>query len=169
MDRPLGPLPNWKIRWIVFGVIVVLSAIILGPRIDPSTAWIGAPASLAMYAALVGSARDSRVVGAELVTQLFIAFIPLKPERFKLKYVVLIEAQNRRDMGGADWLLFAGFHFVMDRIMQWPWPWLAGELELFLVTAREKRVLAWRGNSERAFQANLATLTSATGAKVQRQ
>ena len=53
--------------------------------------------------------------------------------------------------------------------MQWPWPWLAGELELFVVTASEKRMLAWRGNSEHEFQANLATLTTTTGTLVRRQ
>jgi hypothetical protein len=30
-------------------------------------------------------------------------------------------------------------------------------------------MLAWRGNGDAAFQANLATLTSATGASVRRQ
>lgn len=169
MDRPLKPLPNWRVRWIVFGVTVLAGAVVLPGQVEPGTLWIGAPAGMALVAWLVGSARDARVVGTELVVQQFIAFIPLRPQRCKLKFVVQVEAQDRKDIGGADWLLFGGFNWFMDRIMQWIWPWMSGELELWVVTAREKRILAWSGNSDADFQANLATLTSATGASVKRQ
>ncbi len=163
MDRPLGPLPNWTKRWIAFGVLIV--PVLVAPGIS----WIGRVLSVAMVAALVGSARDSRVVGTELLTQLFVAFVPCKPERCKLKFIVEIEAENRKGVGAVDWILFMGFNWAMDRIMQWIWPWMAGELELWVVTARDKKMLAWRGNGDAAFQANLATLTSATGATVKRQ
>lgn len=162
MDRPLGPLPNWKVRWIVFGVLI------LPALFTPSLSWFSKLFALAMVASLVGSARDSRVIGTELVTQLFIAFIPKKPERCKLKFVVEIEAENRKGAGAVDWIFFMGFNWFMDRIMQWIWPWMAGELELWVVTARDKKMLAWRGNGDVAFQTNLATLTSATGATVKR-
>ena len=163
MDRPLGPLPNWKRRWIVF---VVLS---LPALISSQVSWVAKPFALLMVAALVGSARESRVAGTELVSQLFIAFVPRKPQRCKLKFIVLIEAENRKGVGAIDWMFFMGFNWVMDHIMQWIWPWMAGELELWVVTARDKKMLAWRGNGDAAFQANLATLTSATGASVKRQ
>ena len=120
-------------------------------------------------AALVGSARDSRLVGTDLITQLFVAFVPCKPERCKLKFIVQIEAENRKGIGAVDWIFFLGFNWVMDRIMQWIWPWMAGELELWVVTARDRKMLAWRGNGDAAFQSNLAALTSATGAAVKRQ
>lgn len=69
MDRPLGPLPNWKVRWIVFGVLI------LPALFTPYLSWFSKLFAVAMVASLVGSARDSRVIGTELVTQLFIAFI----------------------------------------------------------------------------------------------
>lgn len=163
MDRTLGPLPNWSRRWIVF---VVLS---LPALISPAISWAAKPFALAIMAALVGSARVSRIAGTELETQLFVAFMPLKPQRCKLKFIVQIEAENRKGVGAVDWIIFMGFNWVMDRIMQWIWPWMAGELELWVVTARDKKMLAWRGNGDTDFQANLATLTSATGAPVKRQ
>ncbi len=163
MDRSLGPLPNWTKRWIVFGVLI------LPALFSSKVSWVAMPFAVAMMAALVGSARVSHVSGTELITQLFIAFVPRKPERVKLKFIVLIEAENRKGVGAIDWMLFMGFNWLMDRIMQWIWPWMAGELELWVVTARDKKLLAWRGNGDDAFQANLATLTSATGATVRRQ
>ena len=163
MDRPLGPLPNWTIRWIVFGVLI------LPALFSPQVSWVAKPFAVALMAALVGSARDSRLVGTDLVTQLFVAFVPCKPERCKLKFIVQIEAENRKGIGAVDWIFFLGFNWVMDRIMQWIWPWMAGELELWVVTARDRKMLAWRGNGDAAFQSNLATLTSATGAAVKRQ
>ena len=163
MDRTLGPLPNWTKRWIVFGVLI------LPALFSSKVSWVAKPFAVAMMAALVGSARVSRVSGTELITQLFVAFVPRKPERIKLKFIVLIEAENRKGVGAIDWMLFMGFNWLMDRIMQWIWPWMAGELELWVVTARDKKLLAWRGNGDDAFQANLATLTSATGAAVRRQ
>lgn len=161
MDRPLGPLPNWKTRWIVFGVMIL-------PALFAGSGWLLKLLAIALVAALVGSARESRVVGTDLVTQLFIAFVPRQPERCKLKFVVQIEAENRKGIGAVDWMFFMGFNWVMDRIMQWIWPWMAGELELWVITARDKKMLAWRGNGDANFQANLATLTSATGAAVKR-
>lgn len=163
MNRPLGPLPNWTKRWIVFGVLS------LPALISSEIPWFLKPLALTLLAALVGSCRESFVDGTELVTRLFVAFLPMKPQRCKLKFIVLIEAENRRGIGAVDWILFLGFNWFMDRIMQWIWPWMAGELELWVVTARDKKMLAWRGNGDAAFQANLATLTSATGANVRRQ
>lgn len=162
MDRPLGPLPNWIKRWIIFGILA-LPALLAG-----QLPWVLKPFALAVVAVIIGSDRESRVRGTDLVTRQFIAFVPLKPQRCKLKFVVQIEAQNRKNVGAADWLLFLGFNWIMDRIMQWVWPWMAGELELWVVTARDKRMLAWRGNGDGEFQANLATLTSATGAPLKR-
>lgn len=161
--RPLGPLPNWTKCWIVFAVLS------LPALVSFELSWFAKAFGVALMAVLVGSARASRVEGTELVTQLFVAFVPLKPERCKLKFIVQIEAENRKGIGAVDWMFFLGFNWVMDHIMQWIWPWMAGELELWVVTARDKKMLAWRGNGDDAFQANLATLTSATGAAVRRQ
>lgn len=159
----MGPLPNWTRRWIVFGVLS------LPALIAPTIPWYLKPIAVATMAALIGSCRVSRIEGTELVTQLFVAFRPLKPQRCKLSVIVLVEAENRKDVGAADWLLFMGFNWFMDRIMQWIWPWMAGELELWVVTARDRKMLAWRGNGDTDFQANLAALLSATGANVRRQ
>ena len=163
INRPLGPLPNWTTRWIVFGVLS------LPTLIFPQIPWYLKPLAVATMAGLVGCARESYIDGTELVTRIFGAFMPLKPQRCKLKFIVLIEAEDRKGIGAVDWIFFLGFNWVMDHIMQWIWPWMAGELELWVVTARDKKMLAWRGNGDNAFQANLATLTSATGASVKRQ
>lgn len=162
MDRPLGPLPNWTKRWIVFGVLIL-------PALIAGSGWILKLLAIAFVAGMVGSAQEWRVVGIELVSQQFIAFIPLKPKRCKLKFVVQIEAQNRPGLGMVDFVLFGPLILVIDRVMQRAWPWFGGELELWVITARDKKMLAWRGNGDAAFQANLATLTSATGASVRRQ
>jgi hypothetical protein len=161
MDRPLEPLPNWKLRWIVFGVTCL-------PALFSGVPWLWKLVSFALVAVLVGSTREARIVGPELVAQQFIAFLPLAPQRCKLPFVVEILAANRKDVGAADWLLMGGFNWFMDRIMQWVWPWMAGELELWVVTARDKRMLVWRGNSDEEFQVNLAALISTTGARVTR-
>ncbi len=163
IDRPLGPLPNWTTRWIVF-VVLSLTVLVL-----VQIPWILKPLAVATMAALVGTAKASRVTGTELVTQLFVVFVPFKPKRCKLKFIAEIQAENRKNVGAVDWVFFMGFNWFMDRIMQWIWPWKAGELELWVTTARDKRMLAWRGNGNDNFQANLATLTSATGANVKRQ
>ena len=159
MDRPLLPIPSWKTRGVLCGLLVL-------PALIASIPWTLKLFSLMFIAVMTGTVRDWRVRGAEFRSQLFIAFVPLKPLRLKLAYVVQLETEMRKDVGMLDWILLAGFNWLMDRIMQWIWPWMAGEIELWLVTARDKRVLAWRGNGEESFQANLATLTSATGAPV---
>ena len=139
------------------------------PALIAGSGWILKLLAIAFVAGMVGSTQEWRIVGTELVSRQFITFIPLKPKRCKLKFVVQIEAQNRPGLGMVDWMLFGPLILVIDRIMQRAWPCFGGELELWVITARDKKLLAWRGNGDDAFQANLATLTSATGTSARRQ
>lgn len=161
MDRSLLPMPNWTLRVIVC-VVMALPALL-----SPGPLWTKL-FGLAFVIVLTGSARESRVLGDEFETRLFVAFRSVKVERCKLKVVVEVETQLRQEANAADWLIFGGMMWAMDCIMRYIWPWMAGEFELTLLTARDKRVLAWRGNGEEAFQQNLATLVSATGARIRR-
>ena len=99
---------------------------------------------------------------------MFVAFVPLKSERVKLKFVVEVETGLRREMNMFDWVLFGAMAWLTERGLKWIWPWLSGDFELWVITARNKRFLAWRGNGDALFQENLTMLTSATGAKVRR-
>jgi hypothetical protein len=50
----------------------------------------------------------------------------------------------------------------------WFWPWIGEEYELWLVTAKGKRFLAWQGNGDNWFQHNLELLKQVTGATIER-
>ncbi len=162
MDRPLLPWPLWPLRYVL---VVVLSL----PAAIAPVGFLSKLLAVAFVTVIVGSVRVTRVSGTDLEAQQFIAFMPFKPDRCKLKFVTEIEAGHRKEPSMTDFLMFGIFNWVMDRIMQWVWPWMAGEYELWVVTAREKRMLAWRGNGDDGFLANLQILTSATGAAVTRK
>ena len=162
MERPLAPLPNWTLRVVLCAVFAVLPMLSSGP-------WTVKVFSVAFAAAMTGTTRRSRVIGAEFEAQMFVAFVPLKAERCKLKVVTQIETSLLQETQVIDWVLFAGVTWVTERLMKWVWPWISGDFELWLITAREKRILAWRGNGDTVFQDNLAVLMSATGAEVRRQ
>lgn len=161
MERSLGLLPSWSKRCVLCVILVLPAMLTTAP-------WPAKLFSFGFVAVMTGTTRTSRIVGAELITQMFVAFVPMKPERIKLKFVVQIETALRRDMNMLDWVLFGVMAWFTEKVMKWVWPWLSGDFELWMVTARDKRVLAWRGNGDAVFQDNLATLTSATGAAVRR-
>lgn len=138
------------------------------PVLFTAVGWFWKLAAVLFVVAMTGSTRDSRIVGDQFYAADFWGFVPIKRERCKLKFVVQIETGLRLDNNATDWLLFLGFPWLMDRLMQPVWPWMAGEFELWLITARDRRILAWRGNREDVFQHNLQTLVSATGVAVRR-
>ena len=161
MERSLGLLPSWITRYLLCAVLVL-------PALLSTAPWPAKLFSLCFVAAMTGTTRTSRIVGAELITQMFVAFVPRKPERVKLKFVMQIETGLRREMNMFDWVLFGIMAWLTERVLKWVWPWLSGDYELWMITARDKRILAWRGNDDTVFQANLAMLTSATGATARR-
>ena len=161
MERSLGPLPSWAKRY-------TLCAVLLIPALISSAPWGAKLFSVCFVIAMAGTTRTSKIVGPELIGQIFVGFIPLKPERVKLKFVVEVETGLRREMNMFDWALFGAMVWITERGLKWIWPWLSGDFELWVITAREKRFLAWRGNGDALFQENLTMLKSATGAKVRR-
>ena len=117
---------------------------------------------------MTGTTRTSRIIGIELIGQMFVAFIPMKPERVKLQFITQIETGLRREMNMFDWVVFGLMAWLTERVLKWVWPWLSGDYELWVITARDRRMLAWRGNGDDLLRDNLAMLTSATGATVRR-
>ena len=161
MERSLGPLPSWVKRSVWCVVLVI-------PALLTTAPWPAKLFSLCFVAAMAGTTRTSKIVGPDLIGQMFVAFVPMKPERVKLKFIVEVETGLRREMNMFDWVLFGAMAWITERVLKWVWPWLSGDFELWVITARDKRFLAWRGNGDALFQENLTMLTSATGAKVRR-
>lgn len=161
MERSLGPLPSWTTRYVLCAVLVI-------PALISSAPWLAKLFSVGFVAAMTGTTRTSRIIGIELIGQMFVAFIPMKPERVKLQFITQIETGLRREMNMFDWVVFGLMAWLTERVLKWVWPWLSGDYELWVITARDRRMLAWRGNGDDLLRDNLATLTSATGATVRR-
>ena len=160
MERELQPHPRVKLRWILFGVLLL-------PALISSATWYEKLFAALLLAFVVGTYRQSRICGDRFESGMILMFKQLRVRKWKLDRVVVIETEvaTRADLGTV--VLFAPL-WAFLRICGWLLPWLGGEIKLWLRSAKGKRVLAWQGNSEEHYQTNLEMLQTATGAEVQR-
>lgn len=91
MERSLGPRPSWVVRCVLCVVLVL-------PALLSTAPWGAKLFSLFFVAVMTGTTRTSRIVGAEFIAQMFVVFVPMKPERVKLNFVMHIETGLRREM-----------------------------------------------------------------------
>ncbi len=110
--------------------------------------------------ALTGTYRVSTVNGDKFRSQLFFAFMPLKPEKCNLPGVVYVETKYNATGLGTFLMLYVGFLF--DMLI----PALGGAYEIWLVTAKGREIVAWQGSDQKQFEENLALLASRTGGEV---
>lgn len=161
MERFLHPLPRIQFRVGLFVLLIIPPLVTSGP-------WTGKISAVVMVSFLVGTYRRSVISGGTFQTNMTWMFIPFSPRRCKLKYVATIETGLEPRAGWWTFFLFGPSFWVFSRICDFLMPWIGGEMKLWLRSAKGKRLLAWQGNSNDHFQANLAMLKNATGAEVVR-
>ena len=117
--------------------------------------------------ALSGTYRVSAVNGDKFRTQLFFAFMPLKPEKCNLPGVVYVETKyNAGGPGIATFLMFGPVQFVFGLLFDMLIPALGGAYEIWLITAKGREIIAWQGFNQTHFEENLALLAARSGGEV---
>lgn len=161
METTLPPLIKLKPRYVTLAVLMLLV------MVTPHAQWWMQLIGFAMLLTLVGTYRVSSLDGDKFTTQLFFAFIPLKPMKCNLPGVIYVETKyNNTGANLGTFFLFGpvqwAFSYVFDMLL----PVFGGAFEIWLITAKGREIPAWQGFSQQHFESNLQLLTSRTGAEV---
>lgn len=157
----MKPLPKLGLRAVILVVLLI-------PILLSSGFWLVKLFLTVLMAFLVGTVWRSDVREARIERQLFLAFVPLRTKRWSLDKFQRIEIVTRPPTSVVAVVGIGVVWWLMWRAFDWLFPWLEATYQLHLRGKTGKRVLAWQGNSEADFDANMERLIEVTGLPVQR-
>ena len=161
MEITLQPEPKLQPRCLALGMM--LMPILLVTYLPW---WVRLLACILPFS-LTGTYRVSTVNGDKFRTQLYFAFIPLKPEKCNLPGVIYVETKyNAEGPGIWTFVLFGPLQFIFGFIFDMLIPALGGAYEIWLITAKGREISAWQGFDQEHFEANVALLAARSGAEV---
>jgi hypothetical protein len=161
MATVLHPIPRLWVRLPIWVALVAFFCI-------SHASWMSKLGFAFWMAFFLGSYRVARIHEGWFERRMVFLFIPLRMKRWQLERFVGIETLWDEGMhvgwslviGPALWLWYRFFDLIL--------PWMGGEYRIRLRHAKGGPVLAWQGNSDRHFHANIDILKANTGLPIQR-
>ncbi len=154
---PLRPVRRWWLRFLVFLAFATIA-------IFSRAVWHKKVFFSATMAAWAGSYPVARIKGERFERLMFIMFVPARVKRWSLDRFTGVQTEcEPQDEYAFGWWWFFGNWWVVWIVFDWIVPWLGGSYKLYLRAGSGKRVLAWQGNSESQFRANLDILQRRAG------
>ena len=118
-------------------------------------------------ALLLSSYPRNQISRDEFQREIAILFMPVHAKRWPLRRFRTI--QTDLEFRLPLWtIIFFGFTWLMVRSLDLFMPWMGGSFIIRLRTWKKADIVAWQGNSESDFRANLQTLQAMTGLPVER-
>ena len=137
MEVTLQPVIKVQPRLIALGILLL--PILLVPRMP----WYIRLMACFLPLALTGTYRISTIQGDKFRSQLFFAFIKLKPAKCNLQGVVYVETKfNDTTAGWGTFLLFGPLQYVFGIVFDMILPALGGAYEIWLITAKDREIVA---------------------------
>ncbi len=161
MELTLQPETNVRQRYWILGVMLLPLLFV------PHLPWWLRLLSCVVPLILTGTYRVTTIDGDKFRTQLFLAFLPLKPQKCNLPGVVYVETKYSSGVNFAETLpMLYPLRFIFITIFDLLIPALGGAYEIWLITAKGREIVAWQGFDQKFFEDNLALLTARSGAEV---
>lgn len=161
---PLAPVRNFRRRAIVWAALCAFA------MIGSAGLWPKLVFCLSM-GLLAGSFPQAHLAGGKFHRELYVLFMRVRKQRWKLERFVQIETALEDRPFDTFAEVFKSGEF-MNRI----WglfdacvPWLGGDYKIYLRSVSGKRVQIWQGSNDEQFKANLELLRRVTGLKVERR
>ena len=157
----LRPRRRW---WLRLLVVVALAAIGSLSRV-PWYHKVGFATAMGLW---LESFPRAGVRGDRFERTIHILFVPVRVTRWPLDRFTQIETgyegYEQPDVTLTTVIFQIGLErLLIRRLSDHLLPWFDGAYKLYLRAASGQRVLAWQGNGERDFRANMATLQRRTG------
>ena len=161
MEYQLKPPPRTGLR---AGIL----AVFLLPLLLSSVGWPLKAGALLFWTALIGSYRVSWLREDRFEQQYFIAFVPIKPQKYRLRKIEAVGI-DIEEQAGVSWVLLIGLQMLLTMwVFDWLFPWMGGRFRVWLLLQSKKRVLAWQGSCQDTLNETVARLEEATNLKSER-
>ena len=159
----LLPERKVKVRFIVTIIYAVVLIVVPG-------AWLHKIPALIFFVLTVGTYVNVRLCGSRIERVWTIGFFPSRVRKWSLDKFLAIETGTSDDepLGGIFALLFFRL-WIFKLIVDAMFPWMGGELKLWLRGKKGGRVRAWEGNSNAQFENNRNLLEERLCMPVQRR
>lgn len=161
MSRQL--VPEFKLRGRLIALGIMLIPVLLAWKVGIGYQLL----ACFVPVVLTGTYRESSLDGDWFHTRFHLGFIPFGKDRCKLPAVVTIFTKyGVNETGYGTFFLLGPVMIVFIWIFDYLMPALGGSYEIWLETAKGREILAWCGNNEAHYKANLELLRSRTSADV---
>lgn len=95
---------------------------------------------------LAGTYRISTIRADKFTSQLYVAFLPMRPAKCKLAGVSFIETKyNSWGFFGETFWILSPIRFLFLTIFDLLMPALGGAYEIWLITAKGREIVSFRG------------------------
>jgi len=161
----LIPARNIKVRLIFLACLLALALI-------ASVPWAPKIFFCVSMVFLLGTFPRYHIDRHKLEREFLVAFFLVQTKSWRLAPFEAIETDLERQVSSLTMMLaaiFLGFQWVMLKLMDYIVPWFGGTYRILFRHRDGQRILAWQGNGEASFRANLDTLEEITGLPVQRR
>jgi hypothetical protein len=157
----LVPVRNVKVRLLVLACLIVLGLI-------GSATWYAKAFFCGSMVLLLGTFPRYQLSGKKLEREFFLVFRRVQHKSWRLVSFEAIETDLEFQL--PFWtIIFLGWNWLLVKMLDALVPWLGGRYRILLRDYKGQRVLAWQGNGEASFRANLQTLEDLTGLPVERR
>jgi len=162
-EMPAVLSPNRRVvpRLIVIGCLIVFALV-------GAAGWLPTVFFCASVALLLSSFPRYRINRQELQREFVLLFFPVHIKRWSLRQFEAIETDLEFHL--PFWtVIFFGWNWLIVRFLDFIVPWIGGSYIIWLRTWKRSRILAWQGNGEADFKANIETLQQMTGLPIERR
>lgn len=156
MSQNLRPVPN-RLRRIIILVCLTLFGMI------GSTSWVSKAIFAVFLIFVTGTYRRFRVSPDALLQRWTVAYVDLKPKKFKFRKFTRLEVKHEAQTSIGELLMFGGISLLFGWILDTCFPWLGGTYQIWLTVDGNQQELAWQGNSHQHYLENLELLKNASG------
>ena len=120
-------------------------------------------------ALLLGTFPKRRVTQRQLEREMIVMFKRAGVKRWPFRRFEAIETDIESRLPIWSAIFLGPLNWIMVRLLDYVVPWFGGTYKIWLRDWDRERTIAWQGNSEADFRANLEVLEEATGLPVQRR
>lgn len=111
---------------------------------------------------VLGTYRETLVSKTNVSWKIYLAFFSLGTWKFSLQDATLLTSEWEEQGGMMEALMLGMWGLLLAPLLDWLAPWRGGLFKLWIRTSQGRKILVWRGRSERSFHYNQRLMQTVT-------
>jgi len=111
---------------------------------------------------VLGTYRETLVSKTNVSWKIYLAFFSLGTWKFSLQDATLLTSEWEEQGGMMEALMLGMWGLLLAPLLDWLTPWRGGLFKLWIRTSQGRKILVWRGRSERSFHYNQRLMQTVT-------